>query len=517
MQMMRFEALDDTHAVRKMMCLSLKCTRVTQLLLLLLKHYMLASPVSHLSAASGFLQDIYLLRDLHIQLVSSVGLFSGNKAALVFDELQWLCLVQMYSWSSVLFLTETTRGSLRVLQVTSYLLRDLHIQLVSSVGLFSGNKAALVFDELQWLCLVQMYSWSSVLFLTETTRGSLRVLQVTRELVDARRVEVAACFARSGSLYRYYEVLDELFSGGPISLRVESWGRPKLSDSSYRFNFSYLFAASGRMSWSSLWYYEVLGELFSGGPISLRAESSGRPELSDSSSRFNLSYLFAASGRMTWSSLCAEIFHWSCIKQLKHYMLASPVSHLSAASDVFLVFCIVPYRDHQRFLESSPSHKVFKSKMRNKCKELLDVRRVEVAACFARSGSLYRYYEVLDELFSGGPISLRVESWGGQNNRISALGLTYLIFLRQAMGVWPPPLLSFSSRQVLRSPRRAVLGWANIFKSGVIGEAKIIGFQLSVQLVLSFCGKRSDDLVKPLVNGNGSAVSALLRLDRVCV
>ncbi|KAF3596996.1 hypothetical protein DY000_02022943 [Brassica cretica] len=145
----------------------------------------------------------------------------------------------------------------------------------------------------------------------------------------------------------------------------------------------------------------------------------------------------------------AEIFHWSCIKQLKHYMLASPVSHLSAASDVFLVFCIVPYRDHQRFLESSPSHKVFKSKMR--------------------------------------------------------------------MGVWPPPLLSFSSRQVLRSPRRAVLGWANIFKSGVIGEAKIIGFQLSVQLVLSFCGKRSDDLVKPLVNGNGSAVSALLRLDRVCV
>ncbi|CAN6872068.1 unnamed protein product [Brassica oleracea var. botrytis] len=39
MQMMRFEALDDTHAVRKMMCLSLKCTRVTQLLLLLVSWF----------------------------------------------------------------------------------------------------------------------------------------------------------------------------------------------------------------------------------------------------------------------------------------------------------------------------------------------------------------------------------------------------------------------------------------------------------------------------------------------
>ncbi|KAF3550304.1 hypothetical protein DY000_02009408 [Brassica cretica] len=42
---------------------------------------------------------------------------------------------------------------------------------------------------------------------------------------------------------------------------------------------------------------------------------------------------------------------------------------------------------------------------------------------------------------------------------------------------------------VLRSSRRAVLRWAIIFKSGFIGEAKIIGFRLSVELGSSFCGK----------------------------
>ncbi|KAL0656113.1 hypothetical protein Bca4012_076697 [Brassica carinata] len=182
MQMMRFEALDDTHAVRKMMCLSLKCTRVTQLLLLLLKHYMLASPVSHLSAASGFLQDI------------SVGLFSGNQAALVFDELQWQHNFPSFS----------QQGLSQDFAFTDHM-------------------------------IVAGYAW----FLESSP--SHKVFKSKMQVPYILR----------GS--RYYEVLDELFSGGPISLRVESWGRPKLSDSSSWFNFSYLFAASGRMTWSSLW------------------------------------------------------------------------------------------------------------------------------------------------------------------------------------------------------------------------------------------------------------------------
>ncbi|CAG7906333.1 unnamed protein product [Brassica rapa] len=126
-------SLDDTHAVRKMMCLSLNCTRVRELLLLLvswfqqrdisfdsycflliglhhcggllsadscyhklikllitlqmqssstglvlkqLKHYMLASPVLHLSAASGF---------LHFLKTDS----SGSQAASTIHALQW--------------------------------------------------------------------------------------------------------------------------------------------------------------------------------------------------------------------------------------------------------------------------------------------------------------------------------------------------------------------------------------------------------------------------------------------
>ncbi|KAF3547629.1 hypothetical protein DY000_02002675 [Brassica cretica] len=42
---------------------------------------------------------------------------------------------------------------------------------------------------------------------------------------------------------------------------------------------------------------EVLRELFSAEPISLRAVASGRPKLPGSDSRFNLVQSFAASGR----------------------------------------------------------------------------------------------------------------------------------------------------------------------------------------------------------------------------
>ncbi|KAG5378664.1 hypothetical protein IGI04_026506 [Brassica rapa subsp. trilocularis] len=41
--------------------------------------------------------------------------------------------------------------------------------------------------------------------------------------------------------------------------------------------------------------FEVIDELFSGGPLSLRADSSGRPNLPGSNSRLNLVHLFAAS------------------------------------------------------------------------------------------------------------------------------------------------------------------------------------------------------------------------------
>lgn len=42
--------------------------------------------------------------------------------------------------------------------------------------------------------------------------------------------------------------------------------------------------------------FEVLGKLFSDGPLSLRADSSGRPKLPGSDSRLNLVRSFAASG-----------------------------------------------------------------------------------------------------------------------------------------------------------------------------------------------------------------------------
>ncbi|KAG5377610.1 hypothetical protein IGI04_025452, partial [Brassica rapa subsp. trilocularis] len=43
------------------------------------------------------------------------------------------------------------------------------------------------------------------------------------------------------------------------------------------------------------WCFEALAELFSGGPLSLIADSSGRPKLPGSDSRLNLVHLFAAS------------------------------------------------------------------------------------------------------------------------------------------------------------------------------------------------------------------------------
>ena len=46
-------------------------------------------------------------------------------------------------------------------------------------------------------------------------------------------------------------------------------------------------------------YYEVFGELFSGGSLSLRADSSERPKLPGSDSRLNLAHLFAGSSRLT--------------------------------------------------------------------------------------------------------------------------------------------------------------------------------------------------------------------------
>ncbi|KAF3588561.1 hypothetical protein F2Q69_00028108 [Brassica cretica] len=91
---------------------------------------------------------------------------------------------------------------------------------------------------------------------------------------------------------RYYEVFGELFSDGSLSLRADSSGRPKLPGSDSRLNLAHLFAGSSR-------YYEVFGELFSDGSLSLRADSSGRPKLPGSDSRLNLAHLFAGSSRLT--------------------------------------------------------------------------------------------------------------------------------------------------------------------------------------------------------------------------
>ncbi|WZZ71611.1 hypothetical protein YC2023_082981 [Brassica napus] len=176
MQMMRFEALDDTHAVRKMMCLSLKCTRVTQLLLLLVSWFQqkdisfdsycfLLIGLHHcgglLSAVSRYHKLIELLISLQVQRSSTAEALYACISCFTS-----LCCFRFSSrYVSAYWITkqqekvhtkskEAECSSLDGVDCElywfSYLLRDLHIQLVSSVGLFSGNKAALVFDELQW-------------------------------------------------------------------------------------------------------------------------------------------------------------------------------------------------------------------------------------------------------------------------------------------------------------------------------------------------------------------------------
>ncbi|KAG2248323.1 hypothetical protein Bca52824_087951 [Brassica carinata] len=45
---------------------------------------------------------------------------------------------------------------------------------------------------------------------------------------------------------RYYEVFGDLFSGGSLSLKADSWGRPKLPGSDSRLNLAHLSAASSR-------------------------------------------------------------------------------------------------------------------------------------------------------------------------------------------------------------------------------------------------------------------------------
>ena len=64
---------------------------------------------------------------------------------------------------------------------------------------------------------------------------------------------------------------------------------------------------------------DVLGELFSGGPLSLRADSSGRPKLPGSDSRLNLVHLFAASccyGFSRAPGLRLWLLYLSCFRNL---------------------------------------------------------------------------------------------------------------------------------------------------------------------------------------------------------